>query len=96
LYLAETYEVVAQDPAFMFQTFVDPDRYLGGESVPASEYRRADDGGESGIDQDLAAYHDEAPVTFRVVTGRVIARMMNAIDFASSHLHISMSISAVG
>jgi hypothetical protein len=62
LHFAETDEVVAQDPAFMLQAFVDSDGDLGGESVSASEDRGADDGGESGIEQDLAAYHDEAPV----------------------------------
>jgi hypothetical protein len=54
--------------------------------MSASEYWRADNGGESGIDEDLAAYDDEAPVKLRVAS-----RMMNAIDFASSHLLISNS-----
>lgn len=54
--------------------------------MSASEYWRADNGGESGIDEDLAAHDDEAPVKLRVAS-----RMMNAIDFASSHLLISNS-----
>jgi len=29
LHLAQTYQVVAQDPAFMFQPFIDTDRNLG-------------------------------------------------------------------
>jgi hypothetical protein len=70
----------------MFQAFVDTDRDLGRESVSASEYRCADDGGESGIDQDLAAHDYEAPVKFRVVASGITAPMMNAIDFASPHL----------
>ena len=99
LHLAETDEVVAQDPAFMFQAFVDTDRDLGRESVSASEYRCADDGGESGIDQDLAAHDYEAPVRFRVVARTIVASgipawMMNAIDFASSHRLVSISASA--
>jgi len=68
----------------MFQAFVDADRNLGGESVAASEYGGTDNGGESGIDQDLAADYYEAAVKFRIVAG-----MMNAINFASSHLFIS-------
>ena len=68
----------------MFQAFVDADRNLGAEAVSASEYRGTDDGGESGIDQDLAAHYHEAPVKFRIVAG-----MMNAINFASSYLFIS-------
>jgi hypothetical protein len=86
LHLAETHEVVTQYPAFMFQAFVYTDRDLGRKSVSASEYRGADDGGESGIDQDLAAHDDEASVKFRIVSSRIAARLMNAIDFASSHL----------
>ena len=68
----------------MFQAFVDADRNLGREAVPASKYRCAHDGGKSGIDQDLAADYYEAAVKFRIVAG-----MMNAINFASSHLFIS-------
>jgi hypothetical protein len=100
LRLAEAYEVVAQDPALMFQAFVDSDRDLGRESVSASKYWCAHNGGESGINQDLAAHNDEAPIKFGVVTGRILAsrmttRMMNAIDFASSHLVISVSAISV-
>ncbi len=84
LHLAETDEVVAQDRAFMFHAFVDTDRDLGGESVSASEDRGADDGGKSGIEQNLTAHDDEVTVEFRIIAGRII-RMMNAIDFASSH-----------
>jgi hypothetical protein len=68
----------------MLQAFVDTDRDLGRESVSASEYRRTDDSGESGIDQDLAAHDDEAPIKLRILTGKIIG-MMNAINFASSH-----------
>ena len=68
----------------MFQAFADADRNLGLEPAPASEYRGTDDGGKSGIDQDLAANVHEAPVKFGIVAG-----MMNAINFASSHLFIS-------
>ena len=87
LHFAEAYEVVTQDPAFMFQAFVDTDRDLGGKPVSACEYRRADDGGESGIDQDLAAYNDEAAIEFGIVSGRT-AGLMYAINFASSHVLI--------
>jgi len=60
--------------------------------MSASEYRGADDGGKLGIDQDLAAHDDEAPVELRVVI-----RVMNAIDFASSHLLVAISvIAAIG
>jgi len=64
----------------MFQAFIDADRNLGREPVPASEYRRTDDGGKPGIDQDLAAHYHETPVKSWIVAG-----MMNAIDFASPH-----------
>jgi hypothetical protein len=91
LRFAEAYEVIAQNPALMFQAFVDTGGDLGRESVAASEDRRADDGGESGVDEDLAAHNDEAPVKFRVV-----CRMMNAIDFASFHLLISNAAAPLG
>ena len=48
--------------------------------MSASEYRCTDDGGESGIDQGLAAHDHEAAIEFGIVAG-----MMNAIDFATSH-----------
>ena len=80
LHLAETDEVVAQDPAFMFQAFVDTNRDLGRESVSASEYRCANDRGESGINQDLAADDDEAPVKFRIIVSGISARMVNAVS----------------
>jgi len=96
LRLTQTYEVVAQDPALMFQAFIDTDRDLGRESVSASKYRRADDGGESGIDQDLAADYYEAPVEFGIVTSGIAPRLMNAIDFAPSHLLIPLAASAAG
>ena len=67
----------------MFQAFVDADRDLGRESMSAGEYRCADNGGESGIDQRLAAHHYKAPIEFRIAAG-----MMNAINFASSHTFI--------
>lgn len=92
LHLAETYEVVAQDPAFMFQALVDTDRDLRGKPVSAGEYRCADDGGESRINQDLAAYDDEAAIKFGIVSARRTARLMYAIDFASSHVLIFTSL----
>ena len=85
----------------MLQSFVDANRNLGGECVSAAEDRCADDARKSGVDQDLAAEYDEAAVKLRVVAGsaagsaassaarsaaRSGVRMMNAIDFASSHL----------
>jgi hypothetical protein len=88
LHLAETYEVVAQDPAFMFQAFVDTHRDLGRKSVSASEDRCANDGRKSGIEQDLAADDNEAAVKLGIVAGGIFSRTMNAIDFASSHGYI--------
>jgi hypothetical protein len=85
LHLAEAYEVIAEDPAFVLQAFVDADRDLSGEAVTASQDGCADDGGKFGIDQGLAAYDYEATIEFGVVPGMIVARMMNAIDFAPSH-----------
>ena len=80
----------------MLQSFVDANRNLGGESVSAAEDRCADDARKSGVDQDLAADYDEAAVKLRVVAKSAArsaassgVRMMNTIDFASSHLLIS-------
>jgi hypothetical protein len=81
LHFAETYEVVAEDPAFVLQAFVDADRDLSGESVAASQDGGADDGGKFGIDQGLTAYDHEAAIELGVVAG-MITGMMNAIDFA--------------
>ena len=80
LHFAETYEVVAEHPALVFQAFVDADRNLSGESVAASQDGCADDGGKFGIDHGLAAHDHEAAIEFGIVAG-----MMNAIDFAPSH-----------
>ena len=80
LHFAETYEVIAEDPALVLQAFVDADRDLSGESVAASQDGRADHGGKFGIDQGLAAHDHEAAIEFGIVAG-----MMNAIDFAPSH-----------
>lgn len=41
LHFAQTDKVVAQDPAFVFQPFVNADDYLRGGSVPPREYRSA-------------------------------------------------------
>jgi hypothetical protein len=77
--------------------------------VSAGEYRRADDGGEPRIDQDLPAYDDEAAIWFGIISRTVVSRpivcrtifsltigrrtagLMNAIDFASSHVLIFTS-----
>ncbi len=64
----------------MFQALVDADRNLSRESVASSKDRRADDAGESGINQSLAAHDHEAAIEFGIVAG-----MMNPIDFAPSH-----------
>ena len=48
--------------------------------VVASEEGCTDDGGESGIDQGLAAHDREAAIEFGIVAG-----MMKATDFAPSH-----------
>jgi hypothetical protein len=100
LHLAETYEVVAQDPAFMFQALVNTDRYLGGKPVSAAKDRRADDGRESGINQDLPAYDDEAAIQLGIVSRTIVCRtisrrtagLMNAINFASSHVLVFASV----
>ena len=92
LHLAETYEVVAQDPAFMFQALVDTERDLGGKPVSAAKDRRADDGRESGINQDLSAYDDEAAIKFGIVSAHRTAGLMNAINFASSHVLVFASV----
>src|ERR1700731_4737554 len=101
LHLAETYQVVAQNPAFMLQTFADVDGDLSREAVSASEYRSANDVGESGVDQNLATNDYKAAVEFRIGVGKISvgkirARLMNAIDFASSHLLVSLSQSPIG
>jgi hypothetical protein len=90
LYLTKTDEVVTKDPAFVLQTFIDSDRHLGRETVPTRQNRRADDGRKSGINQYLAAHHDEAAVKLRIVAG-----MMHAVDFASSHLCLAPGYSSV-
>ena len=67
--------------------------------MSAGEYRRADDSGESRIDQNLPAYDDEAAIKFGIVSRTIVRRtagLMNAIDFASSHLLISNFTSAAG
>jgi len=92
LHLAEAYEVVAQDPAFMFQALVDTERDLGGKPVSAAKDRRADDGRESGINQDLSAYDDEAAIKFGIVYAHRTAGLMNAINFASSHVLVFASV----
>ena len=56
--------------------------------MSASENRGADDGRESGIEQDLAADDNEAAVKLGIVAGGIFSRTMNAIDFASSHGYI--------
>jgi hypothetical protein len=87
LHFAQTDQVVAQYPAVMFHALVDTHRNLCRESVPATEDRGAKHRGKSGIDQNLAAHHDETAIGFRVVIGT-----MNAINFASSHLVVLWQI----
>lgn len=48
--------------------------------MAASQDGRADDGGKFGIDEGPAAHHHEAAIQFGIVAG-----MMNAIDFTTSH-----------
>ena len=64
----------------MSQPFLDANRNLGRKSVSSAEDRCADDGGKPGVDQGLAADDHEAAEKLGIVT-----RMMNAINFASSH-----------
>jgi hypothetical protein len=64
----------------VFQAFVDADRDRNRQSVAASADGCADEGGESGIDQGVAAHDHEAAIEFGIALG-----MMNAIDFAPCH-----------
>ena len=82
--LEETDEGIAVNARFVPEPLVDADVNLSGEAVPAAHDRRADDGGESGVDYRLAAHHDKNPRPLGVAT----PRMTHPVELAPSP-HIS-------
>jgi len=62
----------------VFQPCLYPHTYLGGESLAATEHRRTNNRGESGIDNSLATYYDENPLPFEVAR-----RLVNKVQLSS-------------
>lgn len=79
--LLDAPEIVAGDPTWMFETFVDPGRNLSGEPATPGENGRANDGRVTGVDQFLPAHQD---VTAK--TPGIVLRFEDAINISASHL----------
>ena len=78
--LRDTDEFVAVNAALVLQSFFSAYFYLRGEAVIAGINRRADDRGKLGIDENLAAYNDEDPILFRIMSRAFI----NPVELAPS------------
>jgi len=64
----------------VFKPFVYANRDLRRESMSSGEYRCADNGGKSGIDERLTADYHKGPIRLGIVSG-----LVNAVKFSSPH-----------
>jgi hypothetical protein len=68
--LGQADELVAVDAAVVLETLFDPYRDLSGQTIMHRVDRSADDGGETGFDEDLPADDHEDAGPLRVSRGR--------------------------
>lgn len=66
--LRQADERVAMDAGVMLESIFGTNVGLGGQAVTTGVDRRADDGGEQGIDQRLSTDHDESPRALGIST----------------------------
>jgi hypothetical protein len=80
--LRKAHQLIAVKATLMLETFVDSHLDLAVEAVPACINRGADDGGERGIDQELAAHYGEDSLLAWVTGGG----MLDKIELAASQI----------